>query len=421
MIQFGIFAALMLLVALCFILIPLLVKRGEQIHGDEQTNIQLAKTKLKELESDLASGNLTLEQFNLAKDELEVSLFHDLQANKTVKYDENKGRWLAIPLLFAIPLVALALYSLLGDMRSFDKNITSAKMEEKTANDPAGQAQQINAMVEKLAKRLETQPDDAEGWMRLGHSYKVLQRYPEAVKALRKAQGLLGDKADILLQLADAIAMANGGSLKGESATMISKALTLEPDNDMGLWLSGMVSAESGEFQQAITQWTKLQKHYKPEESAYQEVQKLLDQANARLGNPIAASQTTTPTVKPAQESQANNAASSVQVKVELGEAFKAKVKPDDFVIIYAQAVNGPKAPLAATKRQVKELPLELTLDDTMAMIPSMTISSVDHIRISARVGSGAMPQPGEPIGSIELKGAERAGVKSIVISDTVH
>ncbi|MEQ1531833.1 MAG: c-type cytochrome biogenesis protein CcmI, partial [Methylococcales bacterium] len=348
MIQFGIFAALMLLVALCFVLIPMLVKRGEQLHGDEQTNIQLAKTKLSDLEAELAGGNLSLEQFKLAKDELEVSLYHDLQANKTVNYDESKGRWLAIPLLFAVPLVALALYSILGDMRSFDAAVSSAKMEPQTPKDPAGQAMQINAMVEKLAKRLESQPDDAEGWLRLGHSYKVLQRYPDAVKALRKAQALMGDKADVLLQLADAIAMESGGSLKGEATQLISKALTLEPNNDMGLWLSGMASGEAGDFQQAIVQWTKLQSHYKPEEDGYKEVQQLLDKANARLGKPAAAKTTTPSAVSTPAASAASTNAGSVHIKVELAEALKSKVSPEDAVIIYAQAVNGPKAPLAA-------------------------------------------------------------------------
>jgi len=421
MIQFGIFAALMLLVALCFVLIPLLVKRGVQPHGDDQINIQLAQQKLKDLEAELTSGSLTQEQFNLAKDELEVSLYHDLQATKTVNYDETKGRWLAIPLMFAIPLVALALYSILGDQRAFDASITSAKAEVpgQASTDKTSQAMQINAMVEKLAKRLESQPDDAEGWLRLGHSYKVLQRYTDAVNALRKAQSLQGDKADVLLQLADAIAMSNGGSLKGEPATIIAKALTIEPGNDMGLWLSGMVSAEAGDFPKAILQWTALQKHYKPEEDGYKEVQQLLDKANERLGKPAA--QVTN--VVPTKPTTATTGAGSVHIKVELSDAMKAKAKPDDAVIIYAQAVNGPKAPLAAVKHQVKDLPLDLVLDDSMAMMPSMTISSVDHIRITARVSAAgtAVPQPGEPVGSIELQGAERAGLKSIVISGTVQ
>ncbi|MEQ1531168.1 MAG: c-type cytochrome biogenesis protein CcmI, partial [Methylococcales bacterium] len=114
--------------------------------------------------------------------------------------------------------------------------------------------------------------------------------------------------------------------------------------------------------------------------------------------------------------------AGSVHIKVELAEALKSKVSPEDAVIIYAQAVNGPKAPLAAVKRQVKELPLDLVLDDSMAMMPTMTISSVDHIKITARVSAAgtATPQSGEPIGKIELQGAERAGLTSVLIADTV-
>ncbi|MDP3903826.1 MAG: c-type cytochrome biogenesis protein CcmI, partial [Methylococcaceae bacterium] len=94
----------------------------------------------------------------------------------------------------------------------------------------------------------------------------------------------------------------------------------------------------------------------------------------------------------------------------------------DDYVLIYAQAVVGPKAPLAVVKHQVKDLPLEVVLDDSMAMIPTMTVSSVENIKVTARISATgtATPQPGEAFGAIEIKGADRAGVKSVVIADTI-
>jgi cytochrome c-type biogenesis protein CcmH len=370
----------------------------------------------------LANGTITQAQYDLAKEELEINLYHDLQADADLIVDENKGRWMAIPLLFFVPLLALALYSIIGDTRAFDSNVAVAEVQNPE-NTPE-KAAAVNAMVEKLAKRLEKEPNDAKGWVMLGHSYKVLQRYQEAVTALRKAYELKGDDADVILQLADGIAMENGGSLKGEPSILITKAMALTPDSEMGLWLAGMSKAEEGNFNGAIDYWAKLQQHYKPGEQAYQEVQQLLDQANERMGKPPAASKQDDKQAAVSESGQAKDvkASSSISVKVELGEAFKGKVKPDDFVFIYAQALAGPKAPLAVVKHQVKDLPIEVVLDDSMAMIPSMTVSSVENIKVTARISASGMatPQPGEAFGVIELNGTDRAGVKQIVIADTI-
>lgn len=421
MFQFGIFAALLLLVALSFILIPLFTARGLAKSDEEQTNILLAQNKLRELEDDLANGSLTQEQYDSAKEELEVGLYHDLQVGGAeVVVDENKGRWLAIPLFLFVPLVALALYSIIGDPRAFDGNI--ATKQTQNPKEVSDKALQMNAMVEKLALRLQKEPGDAKGWLMLGQAYKLLQRNQDAVVALRKAYELQSDQPEVMLQLADAIAATNDGSLKGEPAALVSKAIALAPDNEMGLWLAGMAKAEEGDFAPAVNYWTKLQQHYKPEDQAYQELQDYIGKANARLGKPAdSVNSSEQQAAAPTQQKEAK-AASSVKINVTLGDAFKGKVKPDDYVLIYAQALVGPKAPLAVVKHQVKDLPLEVVLDDSMAMIPSMTVSSVENIKVTARISATgtATPQPGEAFGAIEIKGADRAGVKSVVIADTI-
>ncbi|MDZ4152375.1 c-type cytochrome biogenesis protein CcmI, partial [Methylicorpusculum sp.] len=122
MIQFGIFAALLLLVALSLILIPLLLTREVEFKGDDQANIELAKKKLKDVEDDFANGILNQQQFDQAKRELEVGLFLDLDGKQSAKVSAKSGRWLAIPLLFAVPLVSFSLYTVLGDLRVLDND-----------------------------------------------------------------------------------------------------------------------------------------------------------------------------------------------------------------------------------------------------------------------------------------------------------
>jgi cytochrome c-type biogenesis protein CcmH len=407
MIQFGIFVALFIAIALCFLLIPLWLKPKIVLIDDSQINIQLAQQKLQLFEADLANGVITQAQFEPLKNELMLNLHHDLkQIPAASNGNEAKGRWLAIPLAIFVPLLAMALYSVKGDLRAFDDAAVNSEMNAKlTATD-------INGMVEKLAKKMEENPNDSEGWIMLARSYKVLKRYPEAVEALRKARALTGEEPETLLQLADVIAMKNGGSLLGEPSELAAKALALDANNDMALWLYGLANAEDGKFNEAISYWKKLQTHYKPEEADYLEVQKLIDQAREALGQ----------TVEVQSEVKVATSGKSIRVLVTLDDKFKASANSEDFVFIYAQPAQGGKMPLAVVKKQVKDLPLEITLDDSMAMMPAMTISSAANVQVSARIShsGNASPQTGEPIGKKQVSTLIDNGVVNLVIAETV-
>lgn len=404
MIQFGIFVALLIALALCFLLIPLWLKPEIVSNDDSQINIELAQKKLQALKTDLENDLITQTQYELLKNELLVNLQRDLKQSETRIVDDKKGRWLAIPLGVFVPLLALAVYSVKGDLRAFDDTAIKGEMPTKTAAD-------INGMVAKLAQKMAQNPDDSEGWIMLARSYKVLKRYPEAVEALRKARALTGEQPEILLQLADVLAMEKGGTLLGEPAELVAKALALDPDNGMALWLYGLANAEDSKFNEAIGYWQKLQTHYQPQDADYLEVQKLIDQAREALGQPVAVA-----------ENKAVKNNKGIHLMVSLGDKFKAAANPEDAVFIYAQPAQGGKMPLAVVKKQVKDLPLEVTLDDSMAMMPTMTISSVANVQVSARVShtGNAIAQSGEPIGKMPLSTTVDNGVVKLVIGEIV-
>ena len=406
MIQFSIFVALFIVIALCFLLIPFWLKPQITPQDDSDINIELAQKKLQSLETDLANAVITQAQFEALKEELLLNLHRDLKQTSAHTINENKGRWLTIPLGVGVPLLALALYSIKGDLRAFDESAIKGDVPSRTAAD-------INAMVEKLAQKMQQNPNDSQGWIMLARSYKVLKRYPEAVDALRKARALLGDEPDTLLQLADMLAMVNNGSLRGEATELVEKILAQDANNEMALWLYGLVNAEEGKFNDAIRYWQKLQTHYQPQDADYLEVQKLIDQAREALGQ----------TAAMPEENKAVASGKSIHLSVTLDDKFKASVSPDDIVFIYAQPAQGGKMPLAAIKKQVKDLPLEITLDDSMAMIPNMTISSVENVQLRARIShsGNAIAQAGEPIGKKQISTQVDNGVVNLVISETVN
>jgi cytochrome c-type biogenesis protein CcmH len=166
----------------------------------------------------------------------------------------------------------------------------------------------------------------------------------------------------------------------------------------MGLWLSGLAKADINDYDGAIRVWKKLQTQFQPGQEDYSEIQNLIDTAVARKSgksDPVAKAEPKT-TAKDSDE---------IMVKVDIDAAIKSKLEPTDTVFVYVKALEGPKMPLAVAKHQVKDLPLQIKFDDSMAMMPNLKLSLFDKVIVTARVSKqgNAIPQPGEPIGSAEL------------------
>jgi cytochrome c-type biogenesis protein CcmH len=121
-----------------------------------------------------------------------------------------------------------------------------------------------------------------------------------------------------------------------------------------------------------------------------------------------------------APEKAAANSAAAITGKVSLSPALAGKVAPTDIVFILARAAQGPKMPLAVLRKQVKDLPLKFTLDDSMAMQPQLKLSGFDQVVVVARVSKSGTPmsQSGDLQG---LTGAVKPGIKGLnIVIDSV-
>ena len=292
---------------------------------------------------------------------------------------------------------------------------------------------QFEAMTQRLADRLKSQPDDAEGWAMLGRSYSVLERFPQALEAYKKVVALRPNEAQGFADMADAMGMVAGRKLDGEPEQMISRALALDPDNAKALGLAGTVAFDRGDAAGAARHWAHALAKVEPGSDMAGRLRGAVDEARKRAGLPplpaaaqgLAATANpvlpaapvavgTAPAAPAGQAAQAAPAGASVQVRISLAPALAAKAAPGDTVFIFARAQAGPKAPLAIQRRQVKDLPLDVTLDDSMAMSPALRLSTVAQVVIGARISKSgnAMPQPGDlqglsavvPVGSKGLK-----------------
>jgi cytochrome c-type biogenesis protein CcmH len=342
----------------------------------------------------------------------------------------RRGRWLTGSALGLVPVLAITGYLALGNPAAL--------------NPPD---QQFLQMVDALAERLKTNPQDAEGWVMLARAYQITGRIPEAVAAFEKASALRPDDANLIAGHADALAMVQG-SLSGKPFELIVKALKIDPKNQTALALAATAAMENGQFDESIALWRRLAAVVEPGsrdrqavEQAIEQVQqvalakgvKLAGESTGAAATDSAAPATPAPQAPAAVPAKgatpaataataASPATASISGEVTLAPELMRQAKPDETVFIFARAVDGPPLPLAVIRTTVKELPLRFTLDDSMSMAPTARLSMHRQVVVSARVSrSGqAMPQPGDLIGTVQPVAVGATGVQ-VRIADVVR
>ncbi len=266
MILFWLLCAGMVAIALAFVLPPLLERAPKNAaDGTKEANLEIYRDQLSELEADLRNGIISPEQYQQDRDEIErrllddVSLADELTQTKTKSMASGRGPAYAVAL--GVPVIAVALYLLLGNSAVWSGAATTAP-QAPFAGRPQGNGQMsqpaIEANVASLAKRLEQNPADVEGWIMLARSQIALQKYADASNAYAKATTLKTNDADLLADYAFAMAMANGRQLQGQPFEIVRKALQIDPQNVKALELAGSAEFEAKNYKRAIDYWQKV-------------------------------------------------------------------------------------------------------------------------------------------------------------------
>ncbi len=261
MLTFWIIAALFMLFALWFVLPPLM-QQGDDDKGDDRraANVLIYKDQFKEMEADLKNGLMSEEQYQQDKEELERRLLEDVnRPNADLPSAAPSTRKFAYGVGMAIPIGVIAFYFVVGNPKALSPSLPTAEMAAPATQQGGPMSdQQIAANVDKLAKRLEQNPNDAQGWLMLARSYTSMERFSDAVTAYERATALNGNDAGIWADYAEALAMSNGRRLAGKPTEAINRALQIDPKNQKALALAGSAAFEAGDYQKAVDHWQKL-------------------------------------------------------------------------------------------------------------------------------------------------------------------
>jgi cytochrome c-type biogenesis protein CcmH len=390
------FALLALGMVLCVavVLIWVLLKQQKvKTHASQaKANARVYRSQIQDLDREHESGHIGQEEWQQSRDELSLRLLEDTSASDDpVAKIEKPAMWTAVVLALALPLSAMGLYMWLGQPEALDPMATSRTMDPNSAKaDPNELAQ----MAEGMAKKLQAKPDNLQGWVMLGRTYRSLENYDKAIKAYDRALVLSADD-DLRLERVEVMAMQRQGNFEGEPWQVIRDILQKDPQNFGALLMAGSASYAHAKYADALKYWQQARAPLTPNNPDVAGLDEAIGAVQQKLGLPVS---------KP-EVSKSNAAVSGLNLtgQVSLSAALKSKASPTDVVFVYATPTNGERMPLAVFKSTVAQLPLSFTLDDSSAMTPERKLSAAGDVLVKVRVSKSgnAIPQSGDLVGSM--------------------
>jgi len=369
MLLFVLCAALMLAAALAFVLPPLLREPG-------QTG---KSAKFKALADARAAGILSKAEYAAKRSALATQ-----SDTQVAPARAQSTRIAAVSLALLLPAMTILLYRYVGNPQALEPSAPTA---------PADHGQNMDQAIAGLAAKLKQNPDDTEGWSLLGRAYEATERFADARDALAHAHALAKDDAELTVAYAEALALSTESRrIEGEPRALVEGVLKAAPDNQRGLWLLGISDYQRGQYDAAIADWNHLIDVLPKDSDILPSVREQIAQAQAaRDGRAPTTQQVSTSQVAPASSPQ-------LQVQVALDAKLKDKVAPNDILFIYAKAASGPPMPLAIQRLTADKLPANVTLTDSMGMLPNMKLSQFPQVIVGARVSKSgnAIAQSGD-------------------------
>lgn len=237
-------------------------------------------------------------------------------------------------------------------------------------------ASDMNAAIQSLAERLESNPDDVEGWNMLGRSY---------------------------MSVGDNVA----------ATTAFERALAVDPNNQQALFYGGIGAFNRGDKELAAVRWERLLSLNPPAE-----IEGILRQRIAEWrGEPIPVADGAVDTESPAipeTSPPVERPDVIVSARVSLSAAAMAALQQDAMVFIMARDPAQPTPPIAVTRAMLSQLPVQIEFTDSDSMMEGRSLSAFAEFELIARIAVSGQrtQQPGDWYGVVTVRPAENQNVE---------
>lgn len=265
----------------------------------------------------------------------------------------------------AVVAVAL-LYLLVGTPAALDP---VARQAPETMEDAIAQ----------LESELARSPQQAEGWRLLGRAYRAQDRTGDSAAAFERAADLLPDDPDVLVEAAEARALARADRrLDARAVAWLDQALAVAPGHQRARWFRGIAHRQAGAPAEAARTWEPLLAGVDAATATSLREQVDLARADAGL-----------PPLSAGSDSNGDAAvAGAVRITVDVAPALAGRVPPEATLYVIARQAGGPPMPVAVERQPAAGFPVQVSLDDDDSLMPTLRLSQVPAIEVVARISA---------------------------------
>lgn len=380
MTDFTLWALLLGLLALLFLLVPAWRFRADSTRGHEPdlrlgTNVEHCRQALQQLEQDLADGAIEQSEYEAAR----LRLQRELLASNVA--GESSLSAASPVLLVLMVLIAIAVALAATWLYRHQGGLTQLQIHEHmraVANSEAGATDADRLILKRLLEQqIKTQPQRMQYHGIAAQMAMQDRDYPRAAELYAAVAEQFPDDAGALAFQAQALYLAGNRAMTAEVDALADAAVRIDPLQATVWGMRGMHAFSNGDYANAAEAWEKVLQTADPMSPNT----RLIQQGVARARQ---LADTTQPNVDVAA---AEGPVLTVDVSIDPQLQPALPDLPDSAVLfVFAQAENGPRVPLAVARLDPRRFPQTVRLDDSMAMMESMKLSAFDRVQVGARI-----------------------------------
>ncbi len=377
---FWLYALILGAMAAGFILVPVWLGRHVITPGRESINVSLFEDQLADLKTQVSLGDLSTAEFDLMKLELQKNLLLDTRQLDSTTTESSHG-FGKLPFFLAVlvPVLALMAYA---DFGLSWGAISDVELASSLKNDNPHDTTSLRTTTEKLKESLKRQPDNHEGWFMLAQSYLRLSDYDKATEVFERLFTTFRGDATLASYRAESLFLADERKITQRVDAAISDALRLNPHDITMLEIRGMDAFRRGDLKASRQFFDRALPVAEGERAEL--IRSVIARIELQEGTTNRLAETGQTMETPVADEQR-----VLSVLVEVDQSVQ--VSEDSLVFVFARAASGPPMPLAVHRMQVRELPLLVRLDESMAMMEGMGLANFDKIQVVARISSSGI------------------------------
>ncbi|QHJ13425.1 Cytochrome c-type biogenesis protein CcmH [Paraglaciecola mesophila] len=374
---------------------------------DTLTNTRLIRQRLNELEREEREGLLSHQDRLETEKDLKIALL-DEQEQAQPKITSARGVLLIAGLLSIVGVAVLYWHvnnvSALKNWQESKAKLPELAERIVTQGDASVTEKDLEQFALGLRTKLIGADDDAIGWTLLGRVYVAINHIESAMDSFERSLAIEPDNIETLASYSQVLLMVNQESYLAQAKVYLNRILELDPKNTGALGMLAMAATQQGDTELAINTWQRLKSFVPKDAPIYQSIEAQI--AELRGEQPKGVASMPNGAIDSGAQSELNEDAVQVSVKVTMAEALVDKLPSDGYLFVFAQDASGEsRMPAAVVKMPLGDLPVSVALSDRNSVMPTLKLSQLSQVRLVAKISSSGnvMQSSGDLQGTLEI------------------